>query len=348
MASATLFASVAAAETPKVTVGGFLDFQAGIADDDLDGAQRSHGFRNDTEVSVRVDGKSDAGLGYGAEINLEADVTADADGEGLNASRTFLFLDGAWGRFELGSNVGAAEALRIDASRIARATAGIDGDWYYYANQPAGSSFITLPVLPVAHGSTFVAGGDETTDNNNKITYYSPRWSGFQLGVSYSPDQTDRGQTVTRLDNEAGEAGDIVSAGVSYTGQWDQVSFGLAAAGEMGDAEASGTEDLEAWNAGAKVGFMGFGLAGSYGDWQDSLSISGDDAEYWTAGASYDIGAFGASVTYLESSVETPGGDNDFENLSIGADYKEGKISAQIERWFTRLDNSAALSLRSL
>lgn len=321
VASATLFASVAAAETPKVTVGGFIDFQAGIASDDLDSAQRAQGFRNDTEVNIRVDGKSDAGLGYGAEIDLEADVTADADGEGLNASRTFIFLDGNWGRFELGSNTGAAEALKVDASDVSHGTGGIDGDWSYFANQPTGS-FITVPSLPVAHGSTLVAGGDETTDNDNKITYYSPRWSGFQLGVSYAPDQTDRGQTVTRLDNEDGEAGDIFSGGVNYAGQWDQITLAAALAGEWGDAETSATEDLRAWNAGAKVGYMGFAVAGSYGDWSDSLSVSGSDADYWTLGASYDYAAFGASVSYLDSSVEAAGGDNDFENIAVSADYK--------------------------
>lgn len=320
--AATLFASNAYAQTPKVTIGGFADFQAGFVDDDLDNNQRSHGFRNDTEVSIRVDGKSDAGLGYGAVIDLEADVTADSDGEGVNASRTYVFLDGSWGRFELGSNQGASETMRVDASSLAAATGGIDGSWTYFANA-TGGSFITTPSLPLAHGSLTALGG-ETTDNANKITYYSPRFSGFQLGLSYQPDGTDRGQTVTRSEVNGGESGENIDVGLNYEGSWDEFSIAAAVTGQFGDAETAATEDLGAYNVGALVGYAGFHLAGSYGDWDDSLSATGASAEgeYWTAGLGYDFGSFAASVTYLDSSYEVAGADSDFENLVFGADYK--------------------------
>lgn len=319
--AAVLFASAAsAAETPKVTVGGFIDFQAGIMSDDLDASQRGYGFRNDTEVNISVDGKTDTGLGYGAVIDLEADVTADADGQGLNASRTYVYLDGNWGRFELGSNNTSIEALKVDASNIARGSGGIHGGWWYFANHP-GLSYITSAALPQDHGSLLVAGG-ETTDNTNKITYYSPRFSGFQLGLSYSPDGTDRGQTVTRSD--VGGFGDIFDIGVNYENQWDEITLAAAITGEFGDSDSSAVEDIAAWNIGAALGYMGFQIAGSYGDWSDSMMASSTnaDSDYWTLGASYDFGAFGASVTYLDSKVEVAGGDNDFDNLAIGADYE--------------------------
>ncbi len=317
--AAVLFASAASAETPKVTVGGFADFQVGIMSDDLDAAQRAHGFRNDTEVSISVDGKSDSGLGYGAVIDLEADVTADADGEGLNAARTYVYLDGNWGRFELGSNNSAIEALKVDAGSIARATGGINGAWHYFANA-TGSTYITTTGLVQEHGSLLALGG-ETTENVNKITYYSPRFSGFQLGVSYSPDSTDKGQTVTRSD--VGGAGDIFDIGLNYEGQWDQITLAAAITGEFGDADTAGVNDISAWNAGLALGYMGFSLAGSYGDWDDSLMAASLDQDYWTLGLAYDFGPFGASVTYLDSDVEVAGGaDNEFDNLVIGADYE--------------------------
>ncbi len=318
--AAVLFASAAsAAETPKVTVGGFIDFQAGIMSDDLDAAQRGYGFRNDTEVSISVDAKTDSGLGYGAVVDLEADVTADADAQGLNASRTYIYLDGNWGRFELGSNNTAIEALKVDASNIARGSGGIHGGWWYFANH-TGAPYITSAALPQDHGSMLVAGG-ETTDNTTKITYYSPRFSGFQLGLSYSPDGTDRGQTVSRTDAGTG-VGDIFDIGLNYENQWDELSLAAAITGEFGDADTSAVEDLAAWNIGAALGYMGFQVAASYGDWDDSLMASGADADYWTLGGAYDFGQFGASITYLNSDVEVAGGDNEFDNLAIGADYE--------------------------
>ena len=325
-----LFAGAAVAQTPTVTVGGFLDFQAGFIDDDV-ADSRASAFRNDSEVSIRVDGKSDSGLGYGAVLDIEADVTSDSDDEGVNAARTYLFLDSGIGRLELGSNTGAAEAMKIDASNIARATGGIDGSWGYFANQPQdsgvgsiatltsgatldGTAYLTTPSLPAGHG--VVNGlGNESSDNSNKISYYSPRMSGFQLGLSYSPELQDRGQAIA-TDRTASYASDVIDAGLSYEGSWDEVTLGLAGTYQMG-AGGIGVEDIEAYNVGGSFGFSGFTLAGSYGDWGDSLNVSGVDADYWTVGAGFDIGAIGTSVTYMESSY----GSNDFENLVIGADY---------------------------
>lgn len=325
--AATLLAGAALAEDPKVMLGGVIDFQGGWMSDDLDSSQREYGFRNDTEVNVAVDGRSDSGLGYGAVIDLEADVTSDSDSEGVNASRTYVHLDGGFGRFEMGSNTGAAQTMKVDASNLARATGGIDGDWTYWANgaggpgtTPGGLSFITTPSLPLAHGST-TALGNESTDNDNKITYYSPRFSGFQLGLSYTPDSADRGQTVSRTETTAGESGDNFDIGLGYEGQWDQVGLNLGAASQWGDSESAATEDLNAYNLGATVSFSGFSLGGSWGDWDDSLGSSSVDADYYTLGGAYDSGQFGVSVTWLDSNIDSGATDNDFNNLVVGADY---------------------------
>lgn len=318
-----LAGSALAGEGPKVVVGGDIDFQAGWTDDDLTG-QRDYSFRNDTEVSIGVHGKSDNGLGYGAEIDLEADVSSDVDGEGLNASQTYVYLDGSFGRFEMGSTEGAAEGLKVDASNIARATGGIAGDWHYFTT--ATGSFISEGALPGQHGSTSLY-NDESFYNASKINYYSPRFSGFQLGLSFIPDFDDAGQLTTRFDTVGGAAGsiagfgDTLELGVNYEGQWDNVGVAAAATYVTGDADTSAREDLNAWNVGTAVSFSGFSVAGSYGDWGDSTLASSDEGDYYTLGAAYDFGPFGASVTWLDSTLEVSGADSDFENLSIGADY---------------------------
>lgn len=316
-----LFAGAAHAENPKVTLGGFATFEGAIANDDQDSAQRSQSFRSDTEISVHVDGKTDAGLGYGAVVDLEADTTEDADNQGVNASRTYVYLDGGWGRVEMGSTEGPEDTLKVDASSIARATGGIDGDWTYFANSSA--QFIATPDLFLAYGSGNL--GNESTNNVNKVIYYSPRFSGFQVGVAYAPDSTDRGQTTTRTDTTAGQAGDIILAALNYQGQFDQVSVAGSLTGEWGDSDSSARQDLAAWAIGGKVGYAGFSLAGSYGDWDDSLRTAGniDDNNYWTVGAAYETGPFGVSVTYLNSEYAASSTtSNDFDNVVVGADYK--------------------------
>lgn len=332
--AAGLFAGAALAETPKVTIGGFADFQVGIENDDGDANQRSHAFRSDTEVTFRIDGKTDAGLGYGGGVDLEADVadvgsggaaTSDADNQGLNASRTFIYLDGMWGRLEMGSEVGAQGTMKVDASNIARATGGIDGDWTYFVNNPGSTQYWATPDLDLGYG---VGGlGNEQQENLNKVTYYTPRFAGFQLGVSYIVNNDDRGQAITRSDNDSGDAQNIWAGGISYDNKFGDFGVTLAATGEAGDAELATQEDIRTWNLGGKLTYMGFSLAGSYGDIGDSLrtkTLNADDTHYWSVGGAYEYGPFGASVTYFDSEYDlgTGNGHNDFQNVSVGVDYK--------------------------
>lgn len=328
LVGAALIATAASAETPKVTLGGFSDFQAGWADNDV-ADEGSVGFRNDNTISVRVDGKTDAGLGYGAVIDLVADIDGENDNESTNgAKRTFTYLDGGWGRVEMGGNKSVAATMRVDASTVAVATGGINGDFNNFVDPTGGiatgtgDAFISSSKLQAEHGDTTLI-GDESTYNATKISYYSPRWAGFQFGASYTPDLDARGQSANR---DAGFS-DVIDLGLGYETQFDGgTKLAVSGTYEIADAQglAAGADDIEGWNLGALVGFSGFNIAGSYGEWSEG-AVGGAltaDGDYWTAGLGYDMGAVGLSATYLESSLDVGAGDNDFNNLVLGADYK--------------------------
>jgi outer membrane protein OmpU len=350
--AATLLAGAASAgEDPKVTVGGFSTFEAAYSKSDFDGSERKIAFRNDNEIHFNVAGKTDAGLGYGAEIDLQADISGDqgtqgSTNSGVTAHRTYGWLQGdTWGHVEYGSNDGVARTLKVDASNIARATGGIDGDWYLFAdyNNTAGTptqgtsfhnaggataKFITTPRLTVESGglNTFAS---DVWSNDTKITYYTPRFSGFQLGVSYAPSLSNRGQLTNRTDTATGitGAGDIWEEGLNYEGQFDQVGIAAGVTGEEGKSNDSTVgalklNDIKAWNAGLKLSYMGFSAAGSYGDLSDSFDVNGTKADYWTGGLAYETGPLGASVTYLYSEDKNTGFTDKFQDVSVGVDYK--------------------------
>lgn len=313
--AATLFASAAHAEGPAVTLGGFIDFQAGYVDQDLDASGTVGGrdlkFQNDTEIHVKVDGKADNGLGYGAVVELEADATADADGEGLNADKTYLFLESNFGRAELGTTAAPTHTMKVDASTFAHGTGGVDGDFYDFVAGTAG--FLVAPDLTL---NTTGASEDAT-----KIVYYTPRAGGFQFGVSYTPDSGNSGTASGfTTDTNAGQAENVFDLGLNYTGQYDQVGIAASATGSFGSAESAAQEDLAAYAFGLNLNYLGFTLGGSYGDLQDSLTAkaANADADFWNVGLGYETGPFGASVSYFDSSV----GTNDFTNVIVGADYK--------------------------
>jgi hypothetical protein len=343
LVAAGLVAGSAHAKGPNVSVGGFQNFQAGIVDQDsaFQGGPNSRDFklRSDTEIHINVNGKGDNGLGYGAVVELESDVTPAEDGSGFNADKTYLFLESRLGRVELGSNTDASRALQVNAANFARATGGIDGDWYHFVSTGglAGTSmFIIRPDLPTAHALG-------ATEDANKITYYSPRYSGFQLGISYTPDQGDVGNSTGFTGELNGDQENVINAGLNYTGQYQNVGVAASLTGEWGESEAAGTEDLSAWAAGLNVSYMGFTVGGSYGDWQDSglpvgaVGAAGDEGDFWTAGAAYETGPYGVSVTYMDSEIQT----NEFNNISVGADYKLAPgLVPYIEANFYELDQA--------
>lgn len=328
LVGAAMLASAASAETPKVTLGGFSDFQAGYVSDDQDSSKREGGLRNDNTLIVKVDGKTSGGLGYGAQIDLEADVTNDTNNQGTNASRTFTYLEGVFGRVELGSTRSVAATQRIDASTLAAATGGINGAFNQFVSNRTslGGNFISNAKLTSEHGRLDQV-GDERTYNATKINYYTPKYYGFQAGVSYTPQIEDRGQDLVRSDTNG--IADIWDFAIGYENTFNGgIKFAASGTYEFGDGRGLagsnsglGTDDVNAWNLGALVGYKGFSLAGSYGDYIDS-GIDDQDGWYWTIGAGYAAGPVGLSVTFIDSQFGTSGANNDFDNVVIGADYK--------------------------
>ncbi len=361
-----LFAAGSAlAEGPTVTLGGYADFQAGAVDQDTaftsQGATSGATFysrdlhtRTDTSINIKVDGKTDAGLGYGAYVELEAD-TSEADntagGTDGNAERTYLYVESGFGRVEAGATGDAAEALRVDASTFASATGGIAGDFYKYVdlsnnvNGVASGDYYILPGLLTAAGLPGEANGGALTGdihsdraNANKVSYYSPRIQGVQGGVSFTPDQEEKGTASqfagANSGSTAGLFENVWNLGVNYEGQFNDVGIAASATGEIGDSKADITapfanyDDLQSYALGANLSYAGFTVGGSYGisDEFGQIATNGAELDYYTLGAGYEFGPFGTSVTYLASTVEnsalstTP--DKEFTNLSLGADYK--------------------------
>lgn len=376
-------ASSAIAAGPTVTVGGYADFQVGSADQEslfeTNAAGGTNQYSNDlhtktdTEIYIKVDGKTDSGLGYGAFIELEADVSQDEDTNGNNnAERTYIYVESGFGRVEVGATGDAGDALRVDASTFARATGGIGGDFNKYvdlsvgapnAAVSAGSSFYIKPGLPTKAGLTGEGDGGTSTDRAtaNKISYYSPRIEGIQLGVSYTPDQDERG-TATGFsgdNNGAAGTGGIENAwnvGLNYEGEFEGFGIQASAQAEWGNTEDDGTatvpvatprDDLQAYAFGLAGSYAGFTVGGSYGmiDEYSSTATLNTEVDYWTVGGAYEFGPFATSVTYFQSDIENQTGTNDaeFQNLVIGADYQLAPgLVPYIEVAFFETDNNIA------
>jgi len=348
----------------SVNIGGFLDFQTAIIDQKFDsgasnsgaslsGYTRGYHFVNDTEIHFNISAATDNGLEYGAVIQLNADVDADVDSDGSPANKEYLWLQSDIGRLELGNNNGVDDSLKVDASTIARATGGADGDFYRFINLTgdsgsdagaivATSSFITTPDLPA---NFTIAGREDAT----KISYYSPRLSGLQIGISFTPDEGDVG-TASGLSGSSGtDQENVVAFGLNYERSYKNINFQISLTGESGSAENGTTNDVAAWALGGLVNYNKFSVAGSWADWGDSdlstSTLANDDQRFWTLGAAYEDGPVGLSLNYLQSVATLNGtGKDEFSNFIIGADYQlaAGLVPYVEANFFKADDNNAA------
>ncbi len=321
-----------------VMVGGNINVQSVFRQEDgevIGDNARNGIIRNDTHLNFTAAGSTDD-FDYGAVIELAADNGSDKNSE-VGGTKTYLYVENdAAGRFEAGQNVGASDTLEVDASRIARGTGGVDGDWVYNLIGTTGT-YITTPNLPT---------GNEDTDagNANKITYYTPRFSGLQFGVSYTPDTGNRGSASTITTDAGTNYSNVFAGGLNFESDIaDGVGIMASAVGEFGEGESgTGTlvttddvNDLNAYSLGLGVEFEGFSVAGNWADLGDSgldstpVAAASDNQSYWTLGAAYENGPYGVSVTYLESTQSnalaasaTQTGENELSNLVVGADYQ--------------------------
>jgi hypothetical protein len=123
------FMATAAMAKPEVRLGGFFNFQVGMATQDHEGfgpspggvsatnPERGYGFLTDNEIIVRVSDKLDSGLAWSLKIELEANTDDASSGgndgatDASTADEAVLTLSGAWGQVFFGSEDGPADTM---------------------------------------------------------------------------------------------------------------------------------------------------------------------------------------------------------------------------------------------
>jgi outer membrane protein OmpU len=320
LAGGMLFASVAQAQI-TVSLGGYTEFFAGFYDDDSSN-RTNREFELETEIVVRADGKADNGLLYGAKIELQ-NSTGGGGATGVGTDEASVYLGGTWGRIELGDFDGAADTLKIYAPLVG--IEQIDGDYGDFAAVTDPVSGLDFGGQP-AFGIHIPNSGDAT-----KAMYLTPRFAGFQAGISYTPESDSQAQNVVQFKDTVGYK-DWLEGGVNYTGEFSGFSVALGAtvssASGKGDAVA-GTEleDFTAWNVGAQVGFGGFLFGGGYVDADDfnvTTGSTGADQSVWHAGISYTAGPVAVGASYMDAEgYKGAGGTyaDDYKAYGVGAAY---------------------------
>lgn len=310
----------------EVSLGGYGRFRAFFVEEDGLGAaapigqppgtpatDRGYAFDFDTEIVPQARGVTDTGITYGFKVELQANTW-----NSLNADEAMLFFSGAFGRIELGNEDGAADSMALGAHTIAAGTGGIDGS-----------------ARGIVTGDVKIRDSGDAT----KITYYTPRVAGFQLGASFTPD-TGNDEVRFSSDADAGQYENHIEVGANYVGSFSGVDLGLAATGVFGDEETGGT-DQRNFSLGGTVGFAGARFGALWG--RDRPGTGGATRDnFFTLGGAYGFGPVTASLTYNHRKPK--GGDRRqggflsgtyalFPGVRLQGDVGYQDVDGGVDRW---------------
>jgi len=217
--------ALAEAKPIEIKVGGYYEQWVGFVSQDADNASDSDRV-NATGVDVQEDGEIffkgsttlDNGLTFGVNVQLEAASSGDQIDE------SYLFARGSFGEVVLGSENGPAYAMHygIDIDQGYGLEEG-DTAFYWFS----GGAINQLNTTRLA-----------TLDNDSqKIRWISPRFEGFQIGLSFAPEGSQ--DSDGRIPNETDNKGKAYKGGTPVTADGDPV---LGASGkQLIDGKAAGS-----------------------------------------------------------------------------------------------------------
>lgn len=353
--------SVAVAADINVSLDGMIDFRSvGKSqtkhykdNDKLSPLNKNIFFDTEALANLKVEAKADNGFNYGANVSMLTAVDQKRH-QFARLDKTFVFMEGSFGRIEMGSNYDAATTMRIDATLLGRGPVGYATQYIDFSSMKARAAtpsnqkdqkgnvmFYTTSQHFMGEVMNSRANGREMA---KKVTYYSPRYAGLQFGASYSPDTSILGDSKgVKLHAPYGDLKNVFDLGLSYSTQLDQFTLGLAATAQLGktvyNKDATGDlallnvkrHNVKGYQVGAKLGYANFTLAGSYQTMGKSFMEIPAEAttevlkksKLYTLGASYIQGPYGFAVTYLKTNFQ----GNKFRDISLSADYNFGYLT---------------------
>ena len=321
-------AAAEASDPPVLKFDGSMRFEAKWIDQDVtkytkevDGKpvtfsreRELHFESDDAGFNMNADATADNGLKYGVKIEIDTD---NFD-KGALIDETRIRFSGDWGIVDLGDDDGAGDAMAYGGENVFTAGSGYDGG--------ASSAFDFIGAQK-ASPDLNLGGGD--TGDASKITYYTPRFSGFQFGASYTPDSGNNlASSIKTGDNDLVH---VLELGANFVEKIGDVDFRLHLTGGVGEYDAADSndgsmkEDAGGYMAGLGLGWNGWKLALGYGDAGDGLQAKGgiqDNGEWFSSGLGYSMDQYTFALGYFHGEATGASGEEeDTDFVTVQAQY---------------------------
>ncbi|MBE9477367.1 MAG: porin, partial [Proteobacteria bacterium] len=229
----------------------------------------------------------DNGIKVGIDVQLEAGSNTNGD----QIDEAYMFASGDFGKVIIGSENSVGYKMTVaapDVSMIFAQSSSLTA-FVPYSGSISGVG-VGADLFRGTLGSTYI----ENARNNdaNRLSYFSPRFGGLQLGISYA---RDGGQTNGTVNNNSVTT-DFIDIAMNYGGSFGGVDVNASA--RWGTASAPGAgSDPEVWGAGFGIGANGFTFGGSYAE-QDGTAAQ--DGSSYDVGVGYANGPMSYSLTYFK------------------------------------------------
>lgn len=165
-------------------------------------------------------------------------------------SKAYGFVHTPYGELQVGQQDGAAYTMAITGPLIAPEVAIDDANITFFADPRTG---VGLRDVFDIRSAVF------STANDSKLTYFSPRLFGVQLGLSFTPALVSGPIPFTRTAPDlAGRQTELVEGALNYTGYFGRTSLGLYGGIVHGQLahKLAGRSDLIDWAVGGELDYM--------------------------------------------------------------------------------------------
>jgi outer membrane protein OmpU len=317
-------AAPASAEGFELKVGGFMEQWFGYTDtsNSVDDAADAIAEHSDVEIHIKGSNTLDNGLTFGFLVEMEGESTSTE-----NADEQYMTVEGSFGKIIMGSENTAPYLMHYTSKTNGVGVEEGDGNsvWAF-----GGSGTLS---------STMVHGAIHNDDN--QISFISPRMNGVQVGVSFVPEQdnNDDNVPVTNARQENGKRDNGFGVAANYETAISDMSIKLALGYTDAGSDDTTTGDDTALSTAIQLGFGGFTYSLAYGERKTATTLN---TNIMTTSVAYSAGPMGVSLLYANGENTVSNEKQDF--FEFGANYAIGAgvtAKGSIYAWNKKTDNVA-------
>ncbi|MGK9233553.1 porin [Inquilinus limosus] len=312
----------------QLKISGFIGFQSTLVltDSQHSDFDRDYDFQTNARLIFDVKNVTDSGLEYGGRIRFDSVNRRDD----VNITRVYAYVQGGFGTVTFGDAPTVADDIGyvyVHDELAGKMGAGgmnfgelLDGDFPL-----GGGEFYSI-------NATYLAG---LTNQDTRIKYTSPTFSGFSFAVDFTPvvggaDHAGNGGRNDLFDDDETYYENVVTGGLNYEntfGDWSVRAAATAAYGAgirtSADGANPGGHDLEVYTLGGQVGYQGFWASVNWTH-NEQLAASDKPVDTIIGDISYQTGPFLASLSYAYTWADKNNGlESEFTS---GEDLKDDHI----------------------